>query len=463
MKWDEQVDIIIVGSGVAGLCAAIEAVNGGASVMVIEKMKITGGNTRISDGGLSAAGNFLQKKIGVKDSVDLFMQDMMKAGLALNHPHLVQTVAEKGAEAIDWTREVLNVRYLDRLDQLGGHSVARTITTQRHSGVDIINAQIRKLRQMQVEIRTCSKMMDFISEGTGRIGGVKILSGYNFRNHEFKNQANIRAKKAVILATGGFGSDVRFRGLQNPGLDASMGSTNHVGATGEGIAAALKQGAAPVHLSWIQTGPWACADEKGYGKGARFASYSIYPWGLVVDPASGRRIVNEWADRKQRSDAILGSGHPCLGIVDSEGASKDPDSLKVCLNQGKVKQFRSLKELAKAHNVDSSELEKTAHRYNRALEENSPDEFGKPLGNSAIPLNKPPFYAIRLWPKVHYTPGGVGIDAQARVVDLQGRIIPGLFAAGEVCGGIHGADRLGGCALTECIIFGRIAGQSAAG
>lgn len=461
MKWDETVDVVIVGSGAAGLCAAIEAASKGASAIVIEKMKITGGNTRISDGGLSAAGNFLQKKLGVEDTPDLLIEDMIKAGRGLNHPHLVGIVAQKGAEALEWTREVLGLGYLDRLDRLGGHSVARTVTTQSHSGVDLINAQIRKLRQMGVEIRTCSMMTELVSDGTGRVCGVKILSDYNSRKHDFQSRRNLRAQKAVVLATGGFGSDVKFRMLQNPALNESMGSTNHKGATGEGLAAAFRQGAAPVHLSWIQAGPWGCADEKGYGKGGRFASYSVYPCGILVDPASGHRIVNEWGDRKQRSEAILRTGHPCLGIVDSRGALMEPESLEVCLKQGKVGKFESLKELAVAYGVDFSEFDKTVRDYNRRLEEKGNDEFGKPLGKSANPIDQPPFYAIRLWPKVHYTPGGVGIDSRARVVDIQGRTISGLFAAGEVCGGVHGADRLGGCALTECIVFGRIAGRSA--
>jgi succinate dehydrogenase/fumarate reductase flavoprotein subunit len=110
-----------------------------------------------------------------------------------------------------------------------------------------------------------------------------------------------------------------------------------------------------------------------------------------------------------------------------------------------------------------AQLEATVQRYNHHVQNGEPDEFGKPLDQrGAQPLDQPPFYAIRLWPKVHYTPGGVAIDSNARVIDLNGRAIPGLFAAGEVCGGIHGASRLGSCALTDCIVFGRIAGQQAA-
>ena len=461
MKWDEIVDVVIVGSGAAGLCAAIEAVDLGASVIVIEKMKLAGGNTRISDGGLSAAGNFLQIKQGIKDSPKHFINDMRNAGLGLNHPGLVSLVAEKGAAAIDWTRKVLGVRYQDRLDRFGGHSIARSVTTKSHCGVDITNAQIRRLRQMGIAIRTGTKLADLVADRTGRICGVAVLSGYDFSKDDFKKQKYLRAKKAVVLATGGFGSDVTFRMKQNPVLDASMESTNHKGATAEALSVAIKHGACPVHLPYIQTGPWGCVDEKGYGKGGRFAAYSIYPCGILVDPASARRIVNEWADRKQRSEAIIATGHPCLGIVDAKGALQDPESLTACLKQGKVKQFATLQALATAYGTNSARLEKTVREYNAGIIAKKTDAFGKPLGKTVTSVDQPPFYAIRLWPKVHYTSGGVKIDGHARVLDAHGRPIEGLFAAGEVCGGIHGADRLGGCALTECIVFGRIAGRSA--
>ena len=230
----------------------------------------------------------------------------------------------------------------------------------------------------------------------------------------------------------------------------------------DGLIAALKLHAAPVHLSCIQLGPWGCADETGYGRGASFASYSVYPTGILVDPSTGQRIVDEWADRRRRCDAIFKAGHICAGIVDADGAQVAADSLRSCLKRGYVKAYETLSELASAFAMPDGQLETTVKNYNQAVEQGARDPFGKPLANGAKPLVKPPFYAIRLWPKVHYTSGGVGINAKAQVSDLNGRPIPRLFAAGEVCGGIHGASRLGSCALTECIVFGRIAGQQAA-
>ncbi len=460
--WDEQTDIIVVGSGAAGLSAAIEASLAGASVIVFEKMKVTGGNTRISDGGLAAPGNYLQKEMGVEDSPELFYEDMVQAGLRLNHPHLVRIVAEKAAEAIDWTKNVLDLKYLDRLDRFGGHSVARCITTHNHIGADITNVQKAKLKQTGVEIRTRCLMTRLYTDGTGAVNGIQIRYGYDFGKEDSGTIKNIRANRAVILATGGFGNDVRFRSLQNPGLDESVESTNHRGATAEGLLSALTINAAPVHLSWIQTGPWGCPDETGYGRGASFASYGVYPAGILVDPATGFRIVNEWSDRKQRSDAIFKSGHVCVGLVDAKGAHKADESLQRCLNQGQVKAFEKLDDLAAAYGMPHDQLEATVNRYNQMVQNMEQDEFGKPLDQGGAQLlSEPPFYAIKLWPKVHYTPGGVGINSNAQVIDLNGYPIPRLFAAGEVCGGIHGASRLGSCALTECIVFGRIAGQQA--
>ena len=462
IEWDEQKDVVVIGSGLAGLCAAIEADRAGASVIVIEKMKATGGNTRISDGGVAAPNNYLQKERGIADSPELFGQDMLRAGLGLNHPDLVKMVAEKANEAIEWTRETLGVKYLDRLDRFGGHSVARCLTTRNHTGADFIKAQSAFLKQKGIEIRTRCLLTRLQTDDQGVVRGVRIRSEYTFPDGKSGVARNIRANRAVVLATGGFGGDIRFRMVQNPRLDESVGTTNHRGAMADGLIAALKLHAAPVHLSCIQLGPWGCADETGYGRGASFASYSVYPTGILVDPSTGQRIVDEWADRRRRCDAIFKAGHICVGIVDADGAEVAADSLRSCLKRGYVKTYETLTELASAFAMPDGQLETTVRNYNHAIGQGVRDPFGKPLANGAKPLVNPPFYAIRLWPKVHYTSGGIGINSKAQVIDLDSRPVPRLFAAGEVCGGIHGASRLGSCALTECIVFGRIAGQQAA-
>lgn len=458
----EETDIAVIGSGAAGLSAAIEAKEAGASVIVLEKRPVTGGNTRLSDGGLSGAGNFLQKERGVDDSPEQFFADMRKAGLGLNHPQLARIVAERAADAIDWTRTRLGVEYLDRLDRFGGHSVARCVTIRNFSGRDLVKALVAGATSAGVEIRTRCGLAGFHTDSAGTVTGVQIRIGGNPRKGEPGESRSIRVRRGVVLATGGFGNDVAFRSLQNPQLDETVGTTNHPGATAEAMIAALKLHAAPVHLSWIQTGPWSCADEPGYGVGARFASYGVFMAGILVDPSTGRRIVDEWADRRTRADAIFQTGHPCVGIADARAAEAEADAFRQAVAQGKIGVFENLADLARAYEMPPDQLESTVAEYNRNAESGTPDEFGKPLDRGAKPLDRPPFSAIRLWPKVHYTPGGIAIDETARVLNLDGNPIPGLFAAGEVCGGIHGASRLGSVALPECIVFGRIAGLSAA-
>ena len=464
IDWDEGVDVVVVGSGAAGLSAAIEAAQVGASVAVFEKMKGIGGNTRISDGGLAAAGTPLQEARGVDDSPELFYEDLLRAGQGLNHPPLARLLAERSAEAVAWTRDVLGVGYLDRLDRFGGHSVARCLTTEHHLGADITKAQRVHLQGMGVAIRTDCSLFRLHRNASGRVCGVELVERRDPELEQGRTIRNVRADRGVVLATGGFGNDVGFRVLQNPGLCEAVESTNHRGATADGLRAALAVGALPVHLSWIQTGPWGCPDERGYGRAASFASYAVYPAGIVVNPVTGLRIVNEWADRRERSDALFMVGHPCLGLVDARGAELAAAALRRAVGRGTVRPFQTLADLAAAYDVPEAALLTTVAGYNQRVERREPDPFGKPLDRRAgRRLEDPPFYAVRLWPKVHYTPGGVGIDVRARVLDLQGRPIPGLFAAGEVCGGVHGAGRLGSCALTDCIVFGRIAGLQAAG
>lgn len=188
----------------------------------------------------------------------------------------------------------------------------------------------------------------------------------------------------------------------------------------------------------------------------------MFPAGILVDPETGRRIVNEWGDRRERADAMMRAGHPCVGIIDAVGVKRDAASLQDCLRGGKVQQYQDLGALAAAYGMPAAVLADTVKAYNSAVADGRSDAFGKALGQGAFSVASPPFYAIRLYPKVHYTPGGVRIDQRARVVDLHGKPIPRLFAAGEVTGGVHGASRLGSCALTECLVFGRIAGREAA-
>lgn len=458
----ETFDVVVIGSGFAGLAAAIEAAEAGASTLVLEKMRAPGGNSSISDGGIAAAGTELQKKYGYRDSAELLYADMMKAGLGLNHPDLVRAVAERSNEAFQWSIDHLGVEYLDRVDHFGGHSVPRCYTPVGRTGAAITRKQVAKLRELGVEIRLGVYLQSFVLGPAGRVSGVRVRDGYHHRDPGAGTDRRINADKAVVLATGGFGSDLAFRVVQDPRLTADIDTTNKPFATAEALKQALRLGAMPVHLSHIQLGPWTSPDEKGIGDGPVFADYVVFLHGLVVDPENGRRFVNELADRKTISDALLAVGHPCIGIADSVAVTSQGWDISRGLKKGVIRAFDDWAALAAAYDMPTGELTAAVERFNAGVAEGRDRDFGKPISPESAPIAQPPYYAMRLWPKVHFTMGGLQIDVRGRVLDLEGAPIGGLYAAGEVTGGVHGACRLGSCAVTECLVFGRIAGRSAA-
>ena len=461
-KWDEAADIVIIGSGFAGLTAAIEAHHAGASVIILEKMKAPGGNSIISDGGISAAGTAIQKKFGINDSPDLMYSDMLKAGMGLSYPDLVRAVADQSNDVFQWSIDYLGVEYLDRVDLFGGHSAPRCHAAKGISGSTIIRCQIAKVRELGMEIRLGMYFKTFIRNSEGRVYGVLVRDGYDYKHQESGTDKYIRANKAVILATGGFGSDVAFRTAQDPRLSEKIDSTNKQFTTAEALKEALRIGATPVHLCQIQLGPWASPDEKGYGDGPLFADYIVFSYGIIIDPETGKRVVNELGDRRVIADKILGIGHPCIAIADSKAVEQSGWNIERCLKKGVVKTFGTLQELASFYEVPIDELRMTIEKFNSYVFDKFDKEFGKPIIPKADQLLYPPFYGMRLWPKVHYTMGGVQINIRGQVIDLNQQPIKGLYAAGEVTGGIHGACRLGGCSITDCFVFGRISGRNAA-
>ena len=462
IKWHEAADVVVIGSGFAGLAAAIEAGNAGASVIILEKMRGRGGNSVISDGLVAAAGSVQQMEQGIEDTPQDMFDDMLKAGLGLNHPDLVQLLVEKSAGTLQWTIEELGVQYKQQVSQLGGHSRPRSHTTSTQSGSVIIRQMLAKIKAQGITVRSRVYFEKFIQGTNGSIIGVKIRNGYQFPEANSGDVKFIKAAKAVVLASGGFANDVAFRSIQDPRLDREIDTTNKRATTGEALKEALRIGAAPVHLSCIQLGPWASPDEQMYGFGPLFASYIAMPYGIMVDPATGKRFVNELADRKIRADAILNLGKPCIGIADSQGVHVSGQKIDNCLKRKVVKNFENLTQLARNYGIPEKALQQTVEEYNTYVVQKRDKAFEKPILEGALPLLQAPFYGIRMWPKVHHTMGGIRINTHAQVINLDGNPIEGLFAAGEVTGGIHGACRLGSCAITDCLVFGRIAGKNAA-
>jgi flavocytochrome c len=463
--WDEAADVVIIGSGFAGLAAALETRNAGSSVVVFEKMRVAGGNSIINGGVIAVAGSPLQEEKGIKDSPELMYNDMMKTGLYLNHPELAQMVADQSTEVFQWTINYLGVNYRMLL-HMGGHSVARSCMTSNNSGSAIVNKQLAKLRELGVKVKNRTYLDRLLQDKDGRVVGVQVREGYKFPDEKSGTVKSVKAKKAVVMATGGFSNDVAFRLIQDPKLTLDVDSTNQPGATAEALKGALQIGATPVQLSWIQLGPWASPDEKGFGLAPHFASGAVFTYGIMVDPATGKRFVSELADRKVRADAIIKTGHTCIGIADDVAAKTcggPPGLLETILQRGVVKKFDTLEALCKAHNMPYEAVKESVNKYNSYLESEYDKEFGRYLLKDAKPIAVAPFYSLRLWPKVHHTMGGLQINKKAEVIGLDGAPIKGLYAAGELAGGVHGAVRLGSCAVVDCLVFGRIAGKNAAG
>ena len=461
-KWDETYDVVVIGSGFAGLAAAIEAKNAGADVVVLEKMPVHGGNSIINGGDFSAPGTRLQKENGIEDSPELMLKDMLRAGQYLNHPELARTVAYNAKDALEWTESYLGCKYA-KLNFHGGHSVKRAHGTINAYGSEVVNKQLAKAKEIGVKIQLRTKLVRFVANKDGRIVGIEARKGYKFSDETSGKTAFIKAKRAVVLGSGGFSRDIKLRQLEDPRLTDKLDSTNHLGATGEALLAACLSGAMDVQMDWIQLGPWTSPDEKGFGFVPHFCE-PLVGYGLMVNPKTGKRFFKETGNRKERADAILLIGNPAVILGDSYAVKKQvvPQSLKGGLENGAIKKYDTLDDLAKAYDMPVDVFKEQVARWNSFVEKKKDDDLDTMIFKDAKPTVTPPFYAARLWPKVHYTMGGLVIDKDAQVFGFDMKPVKGLYACGEVTGGVHGAVRLGGVAMATCIVFGRIAGKNAA-
>ena len=470
-NWTSEVDVVVIGSGFSGLTAAFEAGKTGASVLVFEKRKNCGGNSIMSSGVLAASDSLdslATESKAIQNSPELMYQDMLKAGRGRNDPALVKVVAENSNQILQWTINELGTVYKDRVDQLGGHSVARCYTPHNASGSAIVKPLLTKVKALGIDIKTGMMLTTLMTDASGNIRGVEVQQTIPQGKSNGKTLTRIKARKAVILATGGFSGDVPFRTLQDAQLTEDIKDTNRPDSTAEALIEAMKIGAKAVDLSCIQLAPWGCPDEKALGFGALVASCAAAPYGILINPATGKRFVNESADRKTRTDAILKVGQPCLGIVDTEGL-KNADyimrnadyNIEQYIQRGVIKRWDKLDDVARHYHIPHEALHETVKQFNHAVTTQYDAAFNKTiLPNS--PTLQPPYYVVRIWPKVHYTMGGLKINTKAQVVNQHHNPIMRLYAAGEVTGGIHGASRLSDCATTECLVFGQIAGRNAA-
>ena len=466
--WDEECDVLVIGSGYAGLAAAYEAAEVGALVKVIEKLDIPGGNSMISGGDIAVCGSQPQADAGIEDSVEKYVQDMMEAGGNLNDVEKCRVIAEKSNETWEWTRSVLGAVWegddtgAPTLVPCGGHYTLRSFTPPNGRGSNVVLPLLEKLSEKGVEVECGRMLASIVRDDSGRVVGVEVRDGAKGVVGA-GNPCLIRANRAVVLATGGFGSDVAWREAHDPRLDASVDCTNSVGATAEALCAAIECGALPVHLDWIQCGPWCSPDEEGYGVGPDFID-RVAAYSLDLNPHTGRRVCSELTDRKKYCDAILAVGAPLVQVVNGPNVpSYVQDPLARALDKGITLCFDSIEEICEHFGLPCDEVSAQIAEYNGYVESGEDAQFGKAIPEDALPIDEPPFYATRRWPKVHHCMGGVKTDVDCRVLDVRLQPIPGFYAAGEVTGGVHGACRLGNCAVADCLVNGRIAGHNAAG
>lgn len=433
-KFDKVADVIVIGSGFAGLAAALEAKEKGASVMLLEKMPAYGGNSAINGGAFAVAGSPLQEKEGIKDSPELMLQDMIKSGRGLSHVDLLKNIVYGTRPAFDFTVKY-GVKYKPFVQHFGGHSVPRIMQTIESTGGGITRPLVEAAKKLGVDMHLGCAVTDLVLNDEGRVIGVKVLERHDYRKENSGVPQVYGARKGVVAATGGFSQNM------------------------------LAIGALPIQLDQIQLGPWSSPDERGFGLVSQFNTIAGFPKGIMVDKRTGRRFVNELADRKARSDAILKqldeNGKPVYPIcfTDSVGV-KQAQTLKNGLKYGVIKKFDTLGELADAYGIPKEALIKQVEEFNAYVREGKDKQFDRPLA-LAIEIKQAPFYAARVWPKVHYCMGGVGITKNAEVLNVRTqKPIPGLYAAGEVTGGTHGASRLGGCAIADGLVTGRVAGDA---
>jgi len=460
-KWDESVDVVVVGTGFAGLSAAIEARLAGAEVLVIDKMPVYGGNSIINGGDFAAAGNRFQKEAGVEDSPELMLKDMLKAGSYLNHPPLARLVAEQSNAALEWCRDYIGAKFT-RLNYHGGHSVKRSVQTYNQSGSGLVNPLLDKAKSLGVKVVLRTKMTRLLTGAGGRITGIEVRQGYKWPDEASGELRTIKARRGVVLAAGGFSQNVALRQIHDPRITPKFESTNHPGATGEALLAACSIGAMDVQMDWIQLGPWTSPDEPGFGHTPQVCE-RIVGYGLMVDPATGKRFFKETGNRKERADAIIAIGHPVIIVGDAYAIGKQvvPKVLQKAMEVGAVKRFDSLEALAQAYQMPAKVFRDEVDRWNGFVTNRKDTDFDCKIFPDSRPTVEGPFYAMRLWPRVHHTMGGLVVNAEAQVIGFDMKPVKGLYAAGEITGGVHGAVRLGSVAMADCVVNGRIAGQQA--
>ena len=442
---NEQADIVVIGAGGAGMTAAIQAVqNGATDVVVLEKMPITGGNTTRATGGLNACATKYQEADGIEDSVELFVEDTMKGGKELNNKELVTVMAENSAAAVDWVNEIGGD--LSVVGMFGGASVKRIHRPSDTSAVGpmLVKTLNAKMEELNIPVLLETTAKQILVDDNGAVSGVVAAD-------KDGNEMTIDCT-AVVLATGGFGANAQMVEEYKPELKG-FGTTNHAGATGDGIAMAKELGVAFVDMDQVQTHPTVNPETQTmYTEGVRGN-------GAILVNKEGKRFVNELETRDVVSAAILEQTDGQCYMIFDQAVRDSLAAIESYIKAGIVTEAETPEELGEAVGIDGAALAETLSAYAGYQESGTDAEFNRE--SMELPLTTPKYYAALCAPAIHHTMGGVKINTSCEALKEDGTPVAGLFAAGEVTGGVHGANRLGGNAVTDIVVFGRIAGTSA--
>ena len=442
---DTTCDIVVVGAGGAGLAAAVQAASMGANVIVLEKQGIIGGNTNYSTGGLNAAETSVQQKLGIHDSKQSHFDDTMSGGHFLNDSSLVATLVNKAAEAIDWLISL--GADMNNVGQMAGSSQKRT---HRPNGGAAIGPHLMSIlskasKVENISIRTRNTVTS-LTEQNGKVTGVKV--------NTTKGTYSIQAK-AVILATGGFGANLSMIGQYRPELK-DFHTSNHHGATGDAFEWVTSLQVPLVHMDQIQIHP------TGEAGSHLLITEAVRGNGAILVNHEGKRFANEMWTRDKLSEAILKQTGRKAFIVFDQSVRESLATIENYAQQGLITTANSTVELAEALKLPVSTFTQTMNTYQVYQATGEDLDFHRKAEEMPRPLSQAPYHAIEIEPVIHHTMGGVKINQKAEVVNNAGHAIPGLYAAGEVTGGVHGGNRLGGNAVADIIVFGQIAGTSAA-
>lgn len=446
-------DVIVIGGGGAGLAAAVSAHQNGATVILLEQMPRVGGNTLIAGSAYNAVDPKRQEPLGIKDSIELHYQHTYEGGDKLGKPTLIKTFVENTYPGIEWL-ESLGMEFKDDIFTVLGALYPRSHKPAKPLGTGFISAYNEYISKNNgITILTDTKAEDLLVEN-GKVIGVKATGR--------KENVVAKAKNGVIIATGGFGANVDLRTKYNSKLTKEIPTTNHPGATGElMLTAANKADANLVGLEYIQLLPMG---DPISGSLSGNIEGSVEE--RIFVNKSGKRFVAEDERRDVMTNALFEQEDAFMWtIVDANTYPTEQtknnfnETIEDLVKSGRAFKGETIEELATKIKVDPVVLRETIEKYNVAVE-NKTDEFGRKLFSTK--LDKAPFYAGPRVPTVHHTMGGLEINEKTQVLDKNGNPIPGLFAAGEVTGGLHGSNRLGGNALAEITVFGKIAGEQAA-